>query len=113
MTHRILHMAIALVPAAALAAAADPFPDSIVLSNDVLRAEIVPAWAGRLMFFGQPGGPNALWTWPEAARLTVDENGNPAWRNLGGEKTWVGSQGAGWRAFVGKESGRVWPPPAW
>ena len=109
MIHRILRMSFALVPAAALAAAADPFPDSIVLSNDMLRAEIVPAWAGRLMSFGRPSGTNALWTWPEAARFTVDENGNPVWRNVGGEKTWVGSQGTGWRAFTGK----VWPPPAW
>lgn len=87
--------------------------EPVVLSNAVLRAEIVPAWAGRLMSFGRPGGANALWTWPEAARLTVDEDGNPAWKNVGGEKTWVGSQDRGWRAFAGKESGSVWPPPAW
>ena len=106
-------MALALVPAAALAAAADPFPDSIVLSNGVLRAEIIPAWAGRLMSFGRPGGTNALWTWPEAARFTVDENGRPVWRNVGGEKTWVGSQGKGWRIFAEEGPGRAWPPPAW
>ena len=113
MNLRILRMALALVPAAALADAAAPFPDSIVLSNAALRAEIVPAWAGRLMSIGRPGGTNAFWTQPEAAKLTVDENGNPLWRNVGGEKTWVGSQGPGWRAFAGKESGSVWPPPAW
>lgn len=113
MTPRILRMALALVPAAALSAAADPFPDSIVLSNAALRAEIVPAWAGRLMSFGRPGGANALWTWPEAARFTVDEEGNPVWRNVGGEKTWVGSQGKGWRAFAENGPGRAWPPPAW
>ena len=113
MNLRILRMALALVPAAALADAADPPPDSIVLSNAALRAEIVPAWAGRLMFIGRPGGTNAFWTQPEAAGFTVDGNGNPVWKNVGGEKTWVGSQGRGWRAFAGKESGSVWPPPAW
>ena len=113
MNLRILRMALALVPAAALADAADPPPASIVLSNAALRAEIVPAWAGRLMFLGRPGGTNAFWTQPEAARFTVDGNGNSVWRNVGGEKTWVGSQGRGWRAFAGKASGSVWPPPAW
>lgn len=86
---------------------------TIVLQNDALRAEIVPAWAGRLMFFGRTGGTNVLWTWPEAAGFTVDGNGHSVWRNVGGEKTWVGSQGAGWRAFAGKKAGIVWPPPAW
>ena len=113
MNLRILRMALALVPAAALAAAADPLPDSIVLSNAALRAEIVPAWAGRLMSIGRPGGTNAFWTQPEAAKLTIDENGNPLWRNVGGEKTWVGSQGKGWRAFAENGPGRAWPPPAW
>lgn len=65
------------------------------------------------MFFGRSSGANVLWTQPEAADWTSDANGNPVWKNVGGEKTWVGSQGAGWRAFEGKESGRVWPPPAW
>lgn len=88
-------------------------PRAIVLTNECLRAEIVPGWAGRLMFLGRPGGPNALWTQPEAAGFTADQNGGEIWKNFGGEKTWVGSQGAGWRAFAGKESGLVWPPPAW
>lgn len=113
MNLRLLRMALALVPAAALSDAAEPFPDSIVLSNAALRAEIVPAWAGRLMSIGRPGGANALWTWPEAARFTVNEDGRPVWRNVGGEKTWVGSQGEGWRAFAENGPGRAWPPPAW
>ena len=65
------------------------------------------------MFFGRADGPNVLWTQPEAARFTIDAGGKPVWRNVGGEKTWVGSQGRGWRAFADKESGSVWPPPAW
>lgn len=109
MTVRTLRLAFALAPAFLPSAMADPLPAPIVLSNDVLRAEIVPAWAGRLMSFGRPGGPNALWTSPEEARLATDEGGSPVWRNVGGEKTWVGSQGRGWRAF----SGKAWPPPAW
>ena len=72
MNCRILRMALALVPAAALADAADPPPDSIVLSNAALRAEIVPAWAGRLMSIGRPGGTNAFWTQPEAAGFTAE-----------------------------------------
>ena len=87
--------------------------ETIVLQNDSLRAEIVPAWAGRLMFFGRADGPNVFWTYPEAALFTVNANGSPIWRNVGGEKTWVGSQKAGWRAFAGVAEGSVWPPPAW
>lgn len=85
----------------------------VVLENNSIRAEIVPAWAGRLMFFGKKGGENVLWTNPGAENATVDAQGRPLWKNVGGEKTWVGSQGAGWRLFAGVESGSVWPPPAW
>lgn len=106
-------LCIALAGGCVSGAAAERPPPSIVLSNETVRAEIVPAWAGRLMFFGRPGGTNAFWTQPEAALFTVDVNGNPVWKNVGGEKTWVGSQDKGWRAFAGKESGGVWPPPAW
>ncbi len=88
-------------------------PDAILLTNASLRVEIVPEWAGRMMFFGRPGGVNALWTYPEAAAFTIDSAGVPLWKNVGGEKTWVGSQNRGWRAFTGKEKGIVWPPPAW
>ncbi|MBR4612138.1 MAG: hypothetical protein IKO40_05415 [Kiritimatiellae bacterium] len=86
---------------------------TIVLENDNLRAEIVPAWAGRLMSFGRKGGENVLWTQPEAADFGCYPSGTPMWKNVGGEKTWVGSQGAGWRAFAGIETGSAWPPPAW
>ena len=86
---------------------------TIRLENGTLRADIHPDWAGRLMFFGRRDGANAFWTNPAAADLTVGANGNALWKNVGGEKTWVGSQGAGWRAFAGIEKGSVWPPPAW
>lgn len=87
--------------------------EMIVLENGAVRAEIVPAWAGRLMSFGQPGGGNVLWTQPEAADFGCHPSGKPRWKNVGGEKTWVGSDPAAWRAFEGVESGPVWPPPAW
>jgi hypothetical protein len=95
------------------AALSAPIPDSIILTNDSLCVEIVPDWAGRMMFFGRPGGVNALWTNPEAATYTIDTAGKSLWKNVGGEKTWVGSQRRGWRAMTGVEKGRVWPPPAW
>ncbi len=90
-----------------------PVPDSILLTNASLRVEIVPEWAGRMMFFGRPGGTNILWTNPEAANYTIDTAGKALWKNVGGEKTWVGSERRGWRAIAGVEKGRVWPPPAW
>ena len=90
-----------------------PIPDSILLTNASLRVEIVPEWAGRMMFFGRSDGVNALWTNPEAATYTIDTTGKALWKNVGGEKTWVGSQKEGWCAFAGVENDGVWPPPAW
>ena len=116
MPFKILPYAIsaAVVAAAAAMSRADE-AGSIVLSNGAIRAEIVPAWAGRLMSFGRPGGANLLWTQPEAAGFGLHPDGRPRWRNVGGEKTWVGSDGAAWRAFEGLEgeTGNVWPPPKW
>jgi len=103
----------ATVSVASATSISAPTPATIVLENEFLRAEVVPAWAGRLMSFARKGGQNVLWTDPDAAGLTVDADGKALWRNVGGEKTWVGSQGAGWRAFAGVEEGPVWPPPAW
>lgn len=110
-----LHFAaIAAAFAAVISSRADEV-GTIVLSNGVIRAEIVPAWAGRLMSFGRPGGANLLWTQPEAAGFGLHPDGRPRWKNIGGEKTWVGSDGAAWRAFEGLEgeTGNVWPPPKW
>lgn len=104
-----LAAATALTSAHRTALAATP----IILENDNLRAEIVPDWAGRLMSFGRKGGGNVFWTQPEAAEFGCNPSGTPMWKNVGGEKTWVGSQGPGWRAFDGIEEGSAWPPPAW
>ena len=104
---------ILLVALVATAARAQTAPAKIVLENGDLRAEIVPAWAGRLMFFGRVGGENVFWTQPEAADIVDPPGGKRTWKNYGGEKTWVGSQDVGWRAFAGVSEGSVWPPPAW
>lgn len=98
---------------AAVAVSSLPALGTIVLENSSLHVEIVPAWAGRMMFFGRTGGSNLLWTQPEAADFGLSPSGTPMWKNVGGCKTWVGSQGQGWRDFAGIESGPVWPPPAW
>jgi len=108
-----LHISALAFAAAIHASVPEAIPETIVLENGALRVEIVPAWAGRLMFFGRAGGGNVLWTQPEAADFGCHPSGKPRWKNVGGEKTWVGSDGAGWRAFEGIESGPVWPPPAW
>ncbi len=85
-------------------------PKTLVLTNDTLRAEIVPAWGGRLMFFGTATGVNALWTNPEAVTNTVDAKGRPVWKNVGGEKNWMGIESR-WAGF--SPDGKAWPPPAW
>ena len=86
--------------------------ESLVLDNGLLRAEVAPAWGGRLMFLGRPGGGNALWTNPSAATNTVDAKGERVWRNVGGEKTWVGEMGL-WKDFDDVPDDKSWPPPAW
>ena len=68
----------------------------VVLSNAALRAEIVPAWAGRMVFFGRPDGPNALFANPEASAATTNAAGGRIWKNVGGNKTWVGEMEAAW-----------------
>ena len=85
---------------------------TIVVENVSLRAEVVPEWGGRLMFFGRPGGTNALWTNPSAAANTVDDKGREVWKNVGGEKTWVGGMGL-WKGFKNDADATSWPPPAW
>ena len=86
--------------------------ETLVLQNDALRAEVSPAWGGRLMFFGRTGGKNALWTNPSASTNTCDSAGKAKWKNVGGEKTWVGAIGSDyWKGF--SSDGRDWPPPAW
>lgn len=109
---RFLRLILALFAAASAAPAAPP--ESLVLENAALRAEVVPAWAGRLLFLGRPKGPNLLWTDPGAADVPEYVDGRRQWRNFGGEKTWVGTQEEVWPLFATtNRDGTVWPPPAW
>lgn len=111
MNTRPILASIAAATAVSAAAAPTPAATPVVLENETIRAEIVPAWAGRLMSFGRKGGANVFWTQPEAAGFGLQPDGKPLWKNVGGEKTWVGSQGPGWIAFA--NGGPNWPPPAW
>ena len=81
------------------------WPDSVLLSNGLVEAVIVPA-VGRIMQFRLAGtavGP--FWENPGFAgqRLAPDSNG---WANYGGDKAWPAPQG-NWAHFVG----HLWPPP--
>ena len=88
-------------------------PEAIVLENAALRAEIVPAWAGRLTFLGRAGGANALWANPSSATNAPTGGEGRVWRNFGGNKTWVGEMEAVWPGFQEPPSDAHWPPPAW
>ena len=98
--------------AAFAASGAFAAPETLVVDNGAIRAEVVPAWGGRLMFFGRSGGTNALWTNPSAAANTVDDKGREVWKNVGGEKTWIGGMGL-WKGFKNDADATSWPPPAW
>ncbi len=88
-------------------------PETIVLENAALRAEVVPAWAGRLIFLGRPGGANVLWTNPSAATNAPTNGRDRVWRNFGGNKTWVGEMEAVWPGFQNPPTDASWPPPDW
>ena len=88
-------------------------PEAIVLGNAALRAEIVPAWAGRLVSLGRPGGANALWTNPPAVTSAPTNGEDRIWRNFGGNKTWVGEMEAAWPGFQEPPADAHWPPPDW
>ena len=64
-------------------------------------ASVAPSLGGRVLSFLPAGAPeNLFWNGPEDSRLG-------AWRNHGGEKTWIGPQGL-WPSVNG---GPSWPPP--
>ena len=92
-------------------ASAEVFPAPLRMRCGPMSATVVPAWGGRLMELSRDGGANALWTDPAAVTNGLDSAGRQIWKNVGGEKTWVGSQGPGWRGF--NPDGKVWPPPSW
>ena len=98
----ILPLALAL---AGCSSRGNPVPDELVLSDGTgATAVVAPAAGGRVLAFrpaGMPGGGNAFWTNP------LDDPMLAGWRNVGGEKTWIGPQSR-WRGMAGK----AWPPPA-
>ncbi|MGH9554724.1 MAG: DUF4380 domain-containing protein [Terriglobales bacterium] len=81
------------------------WPDSLLMSNGVVEAVIVPA-VGRVMqfrFAGEEGG--AFWE----NRALDGKPADPAskeWINFGGDKSWPAPQ-ADWPKMTGRE----WPPP--
>ena len=81
------------------------WPDSIVLSNGVVEAVIVPA-IGRVMqfrFAGAQEGP--FWENDQLRGMKPDPHSTD-WANLGGDKAWPASQ-ANWPQIIS----RGWPPP--
>ena len=79
--------------------------DSIVLSNGIAEAVMVPA-IGRVMqfrFAGAPEGP--FWENDQLHGMKPDPNAAD-WANLGGDKAWPASQ-ASWPKIIS----RGWPPP--
>lgn len=71
------------------------------VSNVEVEAVVVPSIA-RIMRFGRPHGPNALWTSPDAERFPAG-----GWINWGGDKIWFWPQ-TDWPRDA---SGNGWPPP--
>ncbi len=81
------------------------WPDSMVLSNGVVEAVIVPS-IGRVMqfrFAGEPDGP----FWANASLLGQKlDPASPDWVNFGGDKAWPSPQDD-WARIAP----RRWPPP--
>lgn len=81
------------------------WPDSMVLSNGVVEAVIVPS-IGRVMqfrFAGEPDGP----FWANAGLLGQKlDPASPDWVNFGGDKAWPSPQDDWARLAL-----RPWPPP--
>lgn len=81
------------------------WPDSILLSNGLVEAVIVPA-VGRVMqfrFAGRPDGP--FWENPGLWGRRPDP-GSEDWANFGGDKAWPAPQAVWRRLALGD-----WPPP--
>lgn len=81
------------------------WPDSILLSNGLVEAVIVPA-VGRVMqfrFAGSQDGP--FWENPGLWGRRPDP-GSGDWANFGGDKAWPAPQAA-WQRFASGD----WPPP--
>ncbi|HUM04408.1 MAG TPA: hypothetical protein VLT90_03045 [Terriglobales bacterium] len=82
------------------------WPESILLSNCVVEAIVVPA-LGRVMqfrFAGDETGP--FWENPELHGQLPDAHTN-GWLNFGGDKAWPAPQ-TEWE----QHTGQSWPPPS-
>lgn len=75
------------------------YPQGIRLSDGVVEAVVVPAFA-RVARFGRVGGVNLLFENSRAERCLS------SWYNPGGDRLWPWPQSA-WRPLAG----RSWPPP--
>jgi hypothetical protein len=98
--------AAAASPARALRIEYQGWSGSVLLSNGVVEAVIVPA-VGRVMQFRFAGAENGPF-WEDPARR--GQRPDPAateWANFGGDKAWPSPQ-ADWPRLIS----RPWPPPA-
>lgn len=80
------------------------WPQSYLLSNEVVEAIVVPA-VGRVMQFRFVGGEDTFWE----NRALDGQQPDPSrgeWMNFGGDKCWPSPQ-SDWPAITG----RYWPPP--
>ena len=78
----------------------------LTIGNGRMSAEIDSSLGGRVISFGPAGGRNWFWR-NEPVRNDPDPK---VWKNVGGEKTWVGTIGD-WTMQFGRKRG--WPPPKW
>ncbi len=66
--------------------------NAVQMSNGTVEVVIVPQ-IGRIMRYGPPDGPNALWNNPDLLGKTTDMSGtSKEWANYGGDKVWPAPQ---------------------
>jgi hypothetical protein len=88
--------------------------DAIRLNNGTVNLIIVPSLGGRIMRYGYSGGPNVLWTNPDATSSAQSPDLptatmpaiRPSSMNYGGDKAWPWPQDE-WPRLIG----RTYPPP--
>ena len=84
---------------------------AVEIDNGDIRVVVVPA-IGRIMHYGFVGGENILWSDPQYhgqvlpnGKPNLDEEGEFAWTNFGGDKVWSNEQ-----SEFEKINGHSWPP---
>ena len=72
--------------------------DAIEINNGEVKLIVVPA-IGRIMHYSYLDGDNILWSDPQfhgkvlpKGMPDIDEEGNFAWTNFGGDKVWPNEQ---------------------